>query len=77
MRIKYRWKALDAENDAIDQARKQAYNLSLNLSNIFEKTTDKLYGLARMLDGMRQQDNRALNPSSRFPDPFSTIIKPA
>jgi transposase len=101
MRIKYRWEALDAENEAIEQAKltqnayepevlsngdtlkqllarsryvlykklsdwtdsqreraellfdrypdlKKAYDLSQGLSHIFENTTDKLYGLARL-----------------------------
>ncbi|WP_415860119.1 ISL3 family transposase [Spirosoma telluris] len=101
MRIKYRWEALDAENQALEQAKlnqidyqpellsngdtvkqllarsryvlykkatdwtesqqerasllfnrypdlKQAYELSQSLSHIFENTTDKLYGLARL-----------------------------
>lgn len=101
MRIKHRWAALDAENEAIEKAKKgsyqfqsnfldngdtlkqllarsryvlykrtehwtpskkeradllfqhypdlkQAYDLSMALSNIFEKTTDKVYGLARL-----------------------------
>lgn len=101
MRIKHRWAALDAENTAIEKAKKenqdfrpiflsngdtlkqllarsryvlykrenrwtesqkeralllferypdlrQAYDLSMGLSNIFEKTTDKVYGLTRL-----------------------------
>jgi len=101
MRIKHRWAALDAENAAIEKARKedndfqptflsngdtlkqllarsryvlykrenrwtesqkeralllfehypdlrQAYDLSIGLSNIFEKTRDKIYGLTRL-----------------------------
>ena len=121
MRIKYRWEALDAENEAIDLARKnktsfqaqvlpngdtckqllarsryvlyrkssdwsesqkeradilfelypklrQAYNLSMNLSNIFEKTTDKLYGLARLAkwhEQVRQSGFKSFNTISR------------
>ncbi|GGC57732.1 DDE transposase [Pedobacter quisquiliarum] len=121
MRIKYRWEALDVENEAIDQARKakktfhaevlsngdtlkqllarsryalyrrpdawspsqkeradllfekypklkQAYNLSLKLSNIFEKTTDKLYGLARLAkwhEAVRQSGFKSFNTISR------------
>jgi transposase len=121
MRIKYRWKALDAENEAIDKARKtktsfrteilpngdtlkqllararyvlykkpatwtenqkeraellferypslqQAYNLSMGLSAIFEKTTDKLYGLARLAkwhEKVRQSGFKAFNTISR------------
>jgi len=121
MRIKYRWEALDAENEAIDKARKtktsfraeilangdtpkqllararyvlykkpaawtenqkeraellfqrypdlqQAYNLSMGLSNIFEKTTDKLYGLARLAkwhEKVRQSGFKAFNTISR------------
>ncbi|MRS62511.1 ISAon1 family transposase, partial [Larkinella terrae] len=101
MRVKYRWEALDAENEAIEQAKstqygykpevlsngdtlkqllarsryvfykksadwtdsqreratllferypdlKTAYELSQSLSYIFETTTEKLYGLARL-----------------------------
>ena len=121
MRIKYRWEALDAENEAIDKARKtktsfraeilangdtlkqllararyvlykkpaawtenqqeraellfqrypdlqQAYHLSMGLSNIFEKTTDKLYGLARLAkwhEKVRQSGFKAFNTISR------------
>lgn len=121
MRIKYRWEAMDAENEAIDLARKskrsfqaeilpngdtvkqllarsryvlcrrpndwsesqkeraellfdrypnlkQAYNLSINLSNIFEKTTVKLYGLARLAkwhEQVRQFGFKAFNTISR------------
>lgn len=121
MRIKYRWEALDAENEAIEKARKsktnfrteilpngdtlkqllararyvlykkpgdwtenqkeraellfqrypalqQAYNLSMGLSNIFEKTTDKLYGLARLAkwhEKVRQSGFKSFNTISR------------
>jgi transposase len=121
MRIKYRWEALDAENEAIDKARntktsfkaeilvngdtvkqllararyvlykkpadwtenqkeraellferypslQQAYNLSMGLSTIFEKTTDKLYGLARLAkwhEKVRQSGFKAFNTISR------------
>jgi transposase len=121
MRIKYRWEALDAENEAIDQARKaktafraevlsngdtlkqllarsryvlyrkpnawsesqkeradllfetypklkQAYNLSINLSNIFEHTTDKLYGLTRLSkwhEAVRESGFKSFNTISR------------
>lgn len=47
---------------------KQAYNLSLNLSNIFEKTTDKLYGLARLAkwhEAVRQSGFKSFNTISR------------
>jgi transposase len=121
MRIKYRWEAMDIENDAADLAKKaklsfraevlpngdtlkqllarsryvlykrpnnwseqqkeradllferypklkQAYNLSMNLSNIFEHTTDKLYGLARLAkwhEAVRQSGFKAFNTISR------------
>lgn len=121
MRIKHRWEAMDAENEAMDLAKKkkvgfqaevlangdtlkqllarsryvlykkpkdwtlhqkeradllferypdlkQAYNLSMNLSNIFEKTTDKLYGLARLAkwhEAVRQSGFKAFNTISR------------
>ena len=121
MRIKYRWEALDAENEALDASKRnktsfwaevlsngdtlkqllarsryvlykkpnnwsqdqkeraellferypdlrQAYNLSMNLSNIFEKTTDKLYGLARLAkwhESVRQSGFKAFNTISR------------
>lgn len=121
MRIKYRWEAMDIENDAADLAKKaklsfraqvlpngdtlkqllarsryvlykkpnnwsaqqkeradllferypklkQAYNLSMNLSNIFEHTTDKLYGLARLAkwhEAVRQSGFKSFNTISR------------
>lgn len=121
MRIKHRWEALDAENEAIGAAKKQkmafraevlpngdtlkqllarsryvlykkpnswsedqkeranllfahypdlrqAYNLSMNLSSIFEKTTDKMYGLARLArwhESVRQSGFKAFNTISR------------
>ncbi len=121
MRIKYRWEALDAENEAIDKAKiakttfkaqilsngdtpkhllararyvlykkpsdwtenqkeraellferypslKQAHELSMGLSNIFEKTTDKLYGLARLAkwhEKVRQSGFKAFSTISR------------
>jgi transposase len=120
-KCKYRWEALDAENEAIDKARntktsfkaeilangdtvkqllararyvlykkpadwtenqkeraellferypslQQAYNLSMGLSTIFEKTTDKLYGLARLAkwhEKVRQSGFKAFNTISR------------
>ena len=121
MRIKHRWEAMDAENEAMDLARKmkvgfqaevlangdtlkqllarsryvlykkpndwtlhqkerahllferypdlkQAYDLSLNLSSIFENTTDKLYGTARLAkwhEAVRQSGFKAFNTISR------------
>ena len=121
MRIKYRWEALEVENEAIDYARKtktpfraellsngdtlkqllarsryvlyrkphawsesqkeraellfekypklkQAYNLSINLSNIFEHTTDKLYGLTRLSkwhEAVRESGFKSFNTISR------------
>lgn len=121
MRIKHRWEALDAENEAIEAAKKrkvsyhtevlpngdtlkqllarsryvlykkpndwssdqkeraellferypdlrQAYNLSMNLSFIFEKTTDKIYGLARLArwhESVRQSGFKSFNTISR------------
>lgn len=47
---------------------KQAYNLSLGLSNIFEKTKDKLYALARLAkwhEAVRQSGFKAFNTISR------------
>jgi len=121
MRIKHRWAALDAENEAIEKAKKaedhfqpsflsngdtlkqllarsryvlykrpehwtenqkeragllferypdlkQAYDLSIGLSNIFEKTTDKIYALARLArwdEKVRQAGFKAFNTISR------------
>lgn len=121
MRIKYRWEALDAKNEAIDKAREiktsfnakilpngetlkqllararyvfykkpaawsknqkeradlllewypallQTYNLSMGLSNIFEKTIDKPYGLARLAKWhkkVRQSGFKSFNTISR------------
>ncbi len=121
MRIKYRWEALDAENEAIERAKKakfsfhaqvlsngdtlkqllarsryvlykkskdwssdqkeraellferypdlkKAYHLSMNLSYIFEKTTEKIYGLARLAkwhESVRQSGFKSFNTISR------------
>ncbi|WP_421831024.1 ISAon1 family transposase [Larkinella sp.] len=117
MRVEYRWEALDAENEALEQAKatqseyespvlsngdtlkqllarsryvlykkpgdwtesqreratllfdrypdlKKAYDLSQALSQIFENTTDKLYGLARLAkwhEKVRQCGFKAFN----------------
>lgn len=121
MRIEHRWQALEAENDALEQAKlkqidyqaellsngdtlkqllarsryvlykkatdwtsaqqerasllferypdlKRAYELSQSLSHIFEKTTDKLYGLARLAkwhEQVRQAGFKAFNTVAR------------
>lgn len=121
MRIKYRWEALEAENTAIDKARKaktsfqaeilpngdtlkqllararyvlykkpddwtenqkeraellferypalkQAFDLSIGLSNIFEKTQDKIYGLSRLAkwhEKVRKSEFKSFNTISR------------
>ncbi|GAB4031978.1 hypothetical protein GCM10028809_29230 [Spirosoma gilvum] len=121
MRIQYRWQALEAENDALEQAKlsqieyqsevlsngdtlkqllarsryvlykkatdwtqsqqeraallferyptlKTAYELSQGLSYIFENTTDKLYGLARLArwhERVRQAGFKAFNTVAR------------
>ncbi|GAB4008038.1 transposase [Spirosoma migulaei] len=121
MRIEYRWQALDAENEALEQAKltesayepevlsngdtvkqllarsryvlykkptdwtqsqqeraallferypdlKAAYELSQSLSHIFENTTDKLYGLARLAkwhEKVRQAGFKSFNTVAR------------
>ncbi|WP_449448543.1 ISAon1 family transposase [Spirosoma pollinicola] len=121
MRIHYRWQALNADNEALEQEKgnqlvyqpavltngdtvkqllarsryvlykkptdwtasqqeratllfdrypdlKTAYELSQSLSHIFEKTTDKLYGLVRLAkwhEKVRQADFKAFNPVAR------------
>lgn len=50
---------------------KQAYDLSMGLSDIFEKTTDKIYALARLAkwdEKVRQAGFKAFNTKSQ--DPF-------
>ena len=131
MRIKHRWAALDAENEAIEKAKKgnydfqsgflpngdtlkqllarsryvlykraeywtqsqkeradllferypdlkKAYDLNMNLSNIFEKTTDKVYGLARLArwhEKVRQAGFKAFNTISRtIENHYQTIL---
>lgn len=131
MRIKYRWEALDAENQALEQAKltqslyepevlsngdtvkqllarsryvlykkttdwtpgqqerasllfdrypdlKRAYELSQSLSHIFENTTDKLYGLARLAkwhEQVRQADFKAFNTVARsIQNHYTTIL---
>lgn len=54
---------------------RQAYNLSMNLSNIFENTKDKIYALARLAkwhECVRQSGFKAFNIISRS---ITTIIK--
>lgn len=131
MRIKHRWAALDAENEAIEKAKKedydfqstflsngdtlkqllarsryvlykraenwtenqkeragllferypdlkQAYDLSMALSNIFEKTTDKIYALAKLAtwdEKVRQAGFKAFNTISRsIHNHYQTIV---
>ena len=131
MRIAYRWQALEAENEAFEQAKlsqtdyqaellsnsdtvkqllarsryvlytkatdwtssqqeradllferypdlKTAYELSQGLSHIFEKTTDKLYGLARLAkwhEKVRQAGFKAFNTVSRsIQNHYETIL---
>ncbi len=131
MRIKYRWEALDAENQALEQAKltavqyepavlangdtlkqllarsryalykkssdwtpaqgerarllfdrypdlKTAYELSQSLSHLFEHTTDKLYGLARLAkwhERVRQAGFKAFNTVSRsIQNHYETIL---
>lgn len=131
MRIQYRWQALDAENEALEQAKltqinfqpellsngdtvkqllarsryvlykqstdwtdsqrerasllfdrypdlKTAYELSQGLSHIFEKTTDKLYGLARLAkwhEKVRQAGFKAFNTVARsIQNHYETIL---
>jgi transposase len=131
MRIQYRWQALEAENQALEQAKlnqtdhqpemlsngdtlkqllarsryvlykkttdwtpsqqeranllfdrypnlKTAYELSQSLSRIFEKTTDKLYGLARLAkwhEKVRQANFKAFNTVARsIQNHYETIL---
>ncbi len=131
IRIKYRWQALEAENDAIEQAKisqqpyqaevlsngdtlkqllarsryvlykkqkdwtesqkqraellfenypdlKKAYELTMALSHIFENTTDKLYGLARLAkwhERVRQSGFKAFNTVARsIQNHYETIL---
>lgn len=131
MRIEYRWQALEAENDALEQVKrsqlvyepevlsngdtvkqllarsryvlykkstdwtesqreraallferypdlKRAYELSQGLSHIFEATTDKLYGLARLAkwhEKVRQSGFKAFNTVSRsIQNHYETIL---
>jgi transposase len=131
MRIQYRWQALEAENEALEQAKlkqidyqaellsngdtvkqllarsryvlykkstdwtqsqqqranllferypdlKTAYNLSQSLSHIFEHTTDKLYGLARLAkwhEKVRQAGFKAFNTVARsIQNHYETIL---
>lgn len=57
---------------------KQAYELSIGLSNIFEKTTDKIYGLARLArwhEKVRQAGFKAFNTISRtIENHYPTIL---
>ncbi|WP_186740822.1 ISAon1 family transposase [Spirosoma utsteinense] len=131
MRVAYRWQALDAENEALEQAKaqqlsyeplllsngdtlkqllarsryvlykktvdwtptqqerasllfdrypdlKSAYELSQSLSHIFEHTTDKLYGLARLAkwhEKVRQAGFKAFNTVARsIQNHYETIL---
>lgn len=131
MRIQYRWQALEAENQALEQAKlhqmgyqpellsngdtvkqllarsryvlykkasawtasqqeragllferypdlKQAYELSQSLSHIFEHTTDKLYGLARLAkwhEKVRQAGFKTFNTVARsIQNHYETIL---
>ncbi|WP_421825546.1 ISAon1 family transposase [Larkinella sp.] len=131
MRVEYRWEALDAENEALEQAKatqseyespvlsngdtlkqllarsryvlykkpgdwtdsqreratllfdrypdlKKAYDLSQALSQIFENTTDKLYGLARLAkwhEKVRQCGFKAFNTVARsIQNHYETIL---
>lgn len=131
MRIKYRWEALDAENDAIEKAKQtqtefkaevlsngdtvkqllarsryvlykkeadwtisqrqraqllferypdleKAYQLSIDLSRIFENTEDKLYGLTRLAkwhEKVRQSGFKSFNTVSRsIQNHYTTIL---
>lgn len=131
MRIKYRWEALDAENDAMERAKQtqtefkaellsngdsvkqllarsryvlykkeadwtnsqqqraqllferypdleKAYQLSMDLSKIFESTKDKLYGLTRLAkwhEKVRQSGFKSFNTVSRsIQNHYKTIL---
>ncbi|WP_432713462.1 ISAon1 family transposase [Pedobacter sp.] len=57
---------------------KEAFDLSMSLSNIFEKTTDKLYGLARLAkwhERVRQCEFKSFNTISRsIQNHYRTIL---
>ena len=131
MRIQHRWAALEAENNAIDKAKKEnynfqpqflengdtlkqllarsryvlykkpnqwtdsqkeratllfqryadlkeAHNLSIELSNIFEQTTNKVFGLAKLAkwhEKVRQTGFKAFNTISRtIENHYHTIL---
>ncbi|QDK80716.1 transposase [Spirosoma sp. KCTC 42546] len=131
MRVEYRWQALEAENEALEQATfnqidyqpelltngdtvkqllarsryvlykkatdwtisqherasllfdrypdlKRAYELSQSLSHLFEQTTDKLYGLARLAkwhEKVRQTGLKAFNTEARsIQNHYETIL---
>ncbi|RYU90409.1 ISAon1 family transposase, partial [Emticicia agri] len=131
IRIKHRWEALDAENDAIELAKKtdteyvpivlsngdtikqllarsryvlykkekdwtenqkqratllfdlypdikQAYDLTMSLSHIFENTNDKLYGLTRLAkwhEKVRQAGFKSFNTVARsIQNHYKTIV---
>lgn len=131
MRITYRWQALEAENEALEQAKlnqtdyqpevlsngdtvkqllarsryvlykkaadwtasqqeratllfdrypdlRRAYELSQSLGHIFEATTDKLYGLARLVkwhEKVRQAGFKAFNTVARsIQNHYTTIL---
>ncbi len=130
IRIKYRWAALDLENDAIEQTKasqaeyqpemlpngdiikqllararyalykepntwtgsqkeraqllfkrfldlKRAYELSLELSNIFTNTTEKIYALTRLAKWHEKSGNPASNHSTLSPVRSRTTINPS
>lgn len=131
LRIKYRWEALDAENEAIEKAKQtgvefkpeilengdtlkqllarsryvlykktadwtssqrqrakllferypdlqKAYDLATELSSVYDKTTDKLYGLTRLAkwhEKVRQAGFKAFNTISRsIQSHYKTIV---
>ena len=131
IRIKYRWQAIDMENDAIEQAKKtktkyeplilsngdtikqllarsryilyknkskwsenqtkrakllfelypdidKAYSLAQDLRNVFEYTTDKIYGLSRLAkwhEKVNQAEFKSFNTISRsIHNHYQTIV---
>ena len=131
MRVQYRWEAMDAENEAMDKAKKEgyafsaevlsngdtvkqllarsryvlykkasdwsssqkqratllferypdlqkAYNLTMDLGHVYDKTTDKLYGLTRLAkwhEKVRQSGFKAFNTVSRsLQHHYDTIV---
>ncbi len=131
MRVQYRWEAMDAENEAMDKAKKdgytfsaevlsngdtvkqllarsryvlykkasgwspsqkqrasllferypdlqKAYNLVIDLGHVYDKTTDKLYGLTRLAkwhEKVRQSGFKAFNTVSRsLQHHYDTIV---